>query len=136
LPAHAIPVERGLGPLVDLWALWCAAAVLLATELPLAGRLAAAALVIRAVQRCGHVPRGSRGQWYLLPPLGRDPDWYLGRRGRIRVLRRVVVGRLPGYGWLVRFEVDAGPGWFWIPAGALDRRSGRRLRAAIAAGRT
>jgi hypothetical protein len=131
-----VPVELGLGPLVDLWALWCAAAMLLATELPLAGRIAAAALVIRAVQRWGRARRRSSGQWYLLPPFGCDPDWYLGEGGRIRVLRRVVAGSLPGCGWLVRFEIDASPGWLWIPAGALDRRSARRLRAAITAGRT
>jgi hypothetical protein len=136
LPAHAIPVERGLGPLVDLWALWCAAAVLLATELPLAGRVAAAALVIRGAQRWVRARRHSRGQWYLLPPFGCDPDWYLGARGRMLVLRRIVAGHLPGCGWLVRFEVDAGPGWLWIPVQALSRHSGRRLRAAITAGRT
>jgi hypothetical protein len=110
--------------------------VLLATELPLTGRFAAASLVIRAAQRWGRARRRSAGQWYLWPPLGGDPDWHLGRRGRTRVLRRVVAGSLPGCGWLVRFEVDSGPGWLWIPARALDRRSARRLRAAITAGRT
>ena len=106
--------------------------MLLATELPLAGRVAAAALVIRALQR----RRRDRRRWYLLPPIGSDPQWYLSTGRHCRVLRRVTAGRLPGFGWLLRFEAGGAPGWVWIARQALDRRAERRLRAAITAGRT
>jgi hypothetical protein len=119
------------------WALCAAAALLLTTELPVAPRLAAAALAVRALPQPWR-----RGQWARCParlrlPSGRDAVWQLG--GDVlppRALRLAAAGRLPGAGWLLRFESRAGSRWVWVPARGLDRVDGRRLRAAITAGRT
>lgn len=139
--AEALPVELGLGPLLRFCALWSAAAILLATELPFAGRIAAAALVLRALPawgrgcwgdgRCGG-DRGAR----LLPPRGDGRQWRLAAAGRWQELRLDAAGTLPGCGWLLRFDAGPGATWVWVDARRLDRAGGRRLRAAITAGRT
>jgi hypothetical protein len=118
------------------WALCAAAALLLTTELPVAPRLAAAALVVRALPQPWR-----RGQWarcparLLLPGRG-DAGWQLCGDSAPRALQLAAAGRLPGAGWLLRFESQAGSLWVWVPARGLDRVAERRLRAAITAGRT
>jgi len=131
-----VPAELGLGPLPWLWGLWCAAALLLASGLPWSPRLAAAALAMHVLRAACRSCGGYRSPARLWPPAARDSNWRLATVDGAQPLPLVSAGRLPGYGWLLRFGARAGPAWVWVPARGLDRRSARRLRAAITAGRT
>jgi hypothetical protein len=133
---HRIPAELGLGPLPWLWGLWAAAALLLATGLPLAARASAAALALQILARHCRSGRWMRRPGQLRLPRAASPAWHFDGDPVLPGLRLAAAGRLPCAGWLLRFEAQAGSVWCWVATGRLDRAAARRLRAAITAGRT
>lgn len=119
-----------------MWGLWCAAALLLATELPVADRCAAAALALQLCARFGRGAARSRAAAWLYVPTGGARDWRLEEAGGRQALQLAAAGTLPGLGWLLHFRSGSGTTRIWLSRHHLDRRAARRLRAAITAGRT